>query len=175
MDDNLKAVKEQAYQAFSNKDYEKAVSLFKLLVDECKNTDPGETLNQLKNDLAVALMMNGQPQDSLPILMEIQYFYTEANNMHQLGLVYGNLATAYELLNSNSAAIDSYKKSVDCFEQSNSKSEKYIALKAIAVLYMKQRKIKDAVWTYIQATNANPKKTLRSLLVKFSFKIFTHS
>lgn len=175
MDGNLLALKAQAYQAFSEKNFENAVSLFKLLIDECATSVTGDTLNQLKNDLAVALILNGQPKDSLPILLETQYFFSESNNPHQLGLVYGNMATAYEALNNNNAAIDSYKKAVDCFEQSQSKQEKYISLRAIAVLLMKQGKIKESVWTYIQATNTNPKKTLLGMFVQFALKIFTHS
>lgn len=171
MDDNTHLAP-GAYQAFHQKKYSYAIELFEQRIEEFTHVpNKGGDSFLLKNDLAVCLILNGEPDKAIDILQTCYEFFKKESNETKVAMTLANTATAYEKKRKTKEAIGFYLQSLANFPSFEDNDVKYFIHHNLSLLYMRQLKFNKAVIQRFKALDYKQYLTLSDKLIQTVLRV----
>jgi len=107
----------QGKSAFENKRFDDAAELFRQAAEGYTLGRAGLMAAEMKNNMSVALLQAGKPQDALDAALGTDQLFEGAKDGKRQGMALGNQAAALEGLNRYDEAILAYERSAQLFAQ----------------------------------------------------------
>lgn len=173
MDDNTHLAPE-AYQAFRQGHYSRAIELFEQRIEEFSNTaEKGTESHLLKNDVAVCNILYGNPDKALSLLQECKAFFESADMPSKVAMTIANMATAYEKLNNVKEAIFHYTQALSNFPEFDDDDVKYFIHHNLSLLYIRRFKLNQAILHRLKALEYKEYLTIFDKIIRFFLRV-TH-
>ena len=121
----------------------------------------------MKNNLSVALLQAGKPQEALEAAQGTEQIFANANDTKHQAMAFGNQAAALEALNLYDEAIASYERSAELFASVGEGDMRAMVMKSAAALKLKTGKITDSAFKMMGALEAKQKPSFFDRILKF--------
>jgi len=160
---------EQGNQAFKNKNYLQAAELFNQAAEGFTQNHAGLLAAEMKNNMSVALLQAGKPQESLEAVFGTDIIFEGLKDIKRQGLAFGNQGAALEALKRYDEAIIAYERSAELFAQVGEGDLAAMVIKSSAAIKLKTGRITDSAFKMIGSLDVkkNPgffERILRYLL-----------
>ena len=136
----------QGKRAFADKKFDEAAALFRQAADGYTQGNVGLMAAEMMNNVSVALLQAGKPQESLDAVMGTEKIFEEAKDIKRQAMALGNTAAALEGLNRYDEAIQAYELSADLFGQVNEGDLRAMVMKSAAAIKLKTGKIAESAF-----------------------------
>ena len=136
----------QGKRAFADKKFDEAAALFREAADGYTQGNLGLMAAEMMNNVSVALLQAGKPQESLDVVMGTEKIFEEAKDIKRQAMALGNTAAALEGLNRYDEAIQAYELSADLFGQVNEGDLRAMVMKSAAAIKLKTGKIAESAF-----------------------------
>ncbi len=136
----------QGKRAFADKKFDEAAALFRQAADSYTQGSMGLMAAEMMNNVSVALLQAGKPQESLDAVMGTEKIFEEAKDIKRQAMALGNTAAALEGLNRYDEAIQAYELSADLFGQVNEGDLRAMVMKSAAAIKLKTGKITESAF-----------------------------
>lgn len=136
----------QGKRAFADKKFDEAAALFREAADGYTQGNLGLMAAEMMNNVSVALLQAGKPQESLDAVMGTEKIFEEAKDIKRQAMALGNTAAALEGLNRYDEAIQAYELSADLFGQVNEGDLRAMVMKSAAAIKLKTGKIAESAF-----------------------------
>lgn len=157
---------EKAKQAYGNKKYNDAASLFGQAADEYSLEEDVLTAAEMKNNQSVAFLQAGNAQASLDAVLGTDEVFAAAGDKRRQGMAMANQAAALEDLKRKDEAMNLYEKSVEILEEAGETDLRADVMRSIASLRVRQGKFVDAVMSMQDGLIEVKKPTLKQRILK---------
>ncbi|MFN8380948.1 MAG: hypothetical protein U0V02_03355 [Anaerolineales bacterium] len=136
----------QGKRAFADKKFDEAAALFRQAADGYTQGNVGLMAAEMMNNVSVALLQAGKPQESLDAVMGTEKIFEEAKDIKRQAMALGNTAAALEGLNRYDEAIQAYELSADLFGQVDEGDLRAMVMKSAAAIKLKTGKITESAF-----------------------------
>ncbi|MBE0682833.1 MAG: hypothetical protein IH589_13060 [Anaerolineales bacterium] len=147
----------QGKQAFVNKKFGEAAELFRQAAEGYTLGRAGLMAAEMKNNMSVALLQAGRPQESLDAALGTDKIFEESGDIKRQAMALGNIAAALEGLNRTDDAIENYERSAELFRQADEGDLRAMVMKSAAALKLKSGRITESAFKMMGSLEA--KKT----------------
>jgi tetratricopeptide (TPR) repeat protein len=147
----------QGKRAFLDKKFDEAAELFRQAAEGYTLSHAELMTAEMMNNMSVALLQAGKPQESLSAVLGTEKIFEEAKDIKRQAMALGNIAAALEALQRTDEAIASYELSAELFGQVNEGDLRAMVMKSAAALKLKSGKVTESAFKMIGALDA--KKT----------------
>jgi tetratricopeptide (TPR) repeat protein len=158
---DIAALTEKAKNEYEHKQFAQAVADFQLCLDQMSSANNAPAIAEMRNNLSVALLRNGQAQAALEAVLGTDLDFAAAGDIQKQGIALANTASAYDALKLFNEAAAAYEQAVDCFKSCGEKQYLSICLHALANLQLKTGKQYHALATLQAAYNEKPQASLK--------------
>lgn len=136
----------QGKRVFADKKFDEAADLFRQAADGYTQGNVGLMAAEMMNNVSVALLQAGKPQESLDAVMGTEKIFEEAKDIKRQAMALGNTAAALEGLNRYDEAIQAYELSADLFGQVDEGDLRAMVMKSAAAIKLKTGKITESAF-----------------------------
>lgn len=154
-------------QAFANKKFDEAVDYFRQAVEGYTSGRASLLAAEAKNNLSVALLKAGKPQESLDAVLGTDQIFKEVNDTTRQAMALGNQAAALEGLHRYDEAIEAYERSAELFAGVNEGDMRAIVMKSAAALKLKTGKITESAFKMMGSIDVKENPTFFERIMKF--------
>lgn len=154
-------------QAFEEKKFDDAAEYFRQAAEGYALSRSGLLAAEMRNNMSVALLQAGKPQEALEAALETDVIFADAKDLKRQGMALGNQAAALEGLNRYNEAIEKYERSADLFAQANEGDLRSMVMKSAAALKLKTGKITDSAFKMMGAVDVKDNPTFFERIMKF--------
>jgi len=158
---------EQGKQAFKKKKFIEAAELFNQAADGFTQGRAGLLAAEMKNNMSVALLQAGKPQEALDAVLGTDSCFEEAKDIKRQGMALGNQAAALEALNRNDEAIIVYERSAELFAQAGEGDLRAMVMKSAAGIKLKTGKITESAFKMIGSLDVKENPSFFERILKF--------
>lgn len=158
---------EQGKQAFMNRNFDEAAELFRQAAEGFTLGRSGLLAAEMKNNLSVALLQAGKPQESLDAVLGTDKFYESVKDVKSQAMALGNIAAALEGLNRYDEALTAYEKSAELFAQVGEGDLRSMVIKSAAAIKLKTGKVTDSAFKMMGSLEAKDNPGLFERILKF--------
>jgi tetratricopeptide (TPR) repeat protein len=162
---------EQGKQAFANRQFDQAASLFTRAASAYQALDDAINAAEAKNNLSVALLQAGKVQEAYQAAAGTEQVFASAGDLKRQGMALGNQAAALEALKQNDQAIEAYERSAALFAEAGEGEMRSMVLQSAAALKLRRGKIMDSAISMIGSAESNPKPNLLQRFLKFLLRL----
>jgi len=162
---------QEGKHAFEEGRYADAIRLFTEAADAL--SDAGKTLDaaEAKNNLSVALLMDGRPREALDAAMGTDEIFAEAGDPRRQAIAFGNQAAALEALGRLEDALKAYERSAELFADAGESDLRATVLKSIAAIRLRRGEFTDSAMSMMEHLNAAEHPTLLQRILKFILRL----
>jgi tetratricopeptide (TPR) repeat protein len=164
----LEALGKQAYQ---NRQYQEAAEYFRQAAEGYTLGRAGLLAAEMRNNLSVALLKAGKPQEALDAALDTDKVFEGANDTKRRAMALGNQAAALEGLQRFAEAIETYERSAELFASINEGDLRASVMKAAAALKLRTGKIAESAFKMMGAVEAKDHPTIFERIVKFFLRL----
>ncbi|MBI3162571.1 MAG: hypothetical protein HYZ23_08675 [Chloroflexi bacterium] len=154
MASNPASLAEQGKQAFANKRFDEAADLFRQAAEGFTLGRNGLLAAEMKNNLSVALLQAGKPQESLDAALGTDLIFEGAKDITKQGMALGNQAAALEALHRYDEAIAAYERSAELFAQAGEGDLRAMVMKSAAAIKLKTGRITESAFKMMGSLDA---------------------
>lgn len=158
---------EKGKQAFDNKNFDEAADYFRRAAEGYTLGRAGLLAAEAKNNLSVALLQAGKPQEALDAVLETDQLFAAAKDIKRQAMALGNQAAALEGLNRNQEALEKYEQSADLFGQANEGDMRALVMKSAAAIKLKSGRITESAFKMMGSVDVKQNPTLFERIMKF--------
>jgi tetratricopeptide (TPR) repeat protein len=158
---------EQGKQAFKSKKFDEAAEFFRQAAEGSTLGGDGALAAEMKNNLSVALLQAGKPQESLDAVLGTDKFYEGVNDIKSQAMALGNQAAALEALNRYDEAVAVYERSADLFAQVGEGDLRAMVMKSGAAIKLKTGKVADSAFKMMGSLDAKDNPSFFERILKF--------
>lgn len=153
--------------AFENKKFEDAAEYFRQAAESYSLGRAGLLSAEMRNNMSVALLQAGKPQQALEAALETDLVFAGANDPKRQAMALGNQAAALEGLNRYTEAIEKYERSADLFGQASEGDLRAMVMKSAAALKLKTGKITESAFKMMGSIDVKDNPTFFERIMKF--------
>lgn len=158
---------EQGKQAFKNKNFDQAADLFRQAAEGYAQSRVESLAAEMKNNMSVALLQAGRPQESLDAVLGADKFYEGVQDIKSQAMALGNQAAALEGLNRYDEAIAAYERSAELFSQIGEGDLRAMVMKSAAAIKLKTGKVTDSAFKMMGSLDAKDNPSFFERILKF--------
>ena len=158
---------EQGKQAFKNKKFDEAAELFSQAAEGYTLSSAGLMSAEMQNNMSVALLQAGKPQESLDCRTGYRQVFAEAKDIKRQGMALGNQAAALEALNRYDEAIEKYDLAAQLFDQAGEGDLRAMVMKSSAAIKLKTGKVTDSAFKMMGSLDAKDNPSFFERILKF--------
>lgn len=158
---------EKGKQAFQNKKFDEAADYFRRAADGYTLGRAGVMAAEAKNNLSVALLQAGKPQEALDATLGTDQVFAGANDIKRQAMALGNQAAALEELRRPQEALEKYEQSAELFGQANEGDLRAMVMKSAAALKLRSGKVMESAFKMAGAMEVKQNPTLFERIMKF--------
>ena len=158
---------EQGKQAFKNRLFDEAVELFYQAAEGYTLGKADLMSAEMKNNMSVALLQAGKPQESLAAALDTDLVFADAKDIKRQGMALGNQAAALEALNRYEEAIVKYDLAAQLFAQAGEGDLRALVMKSSAAIKLKTGKVTDSAFKMMGSLEAKDNPTFFERILKF--------
>jgi tetratricopeptide (TPR) repeat protein len=158
---------EQGKQAFNNKRFDEAAELFRQAAEGFTLGRAGLLAAEMKNNMSVALLQAGKPQEALDAALGMDIFFEGAKDIKSQGMALGNQAAALEALNRYDEAINAYERSAGLFAQAGEGDLRAMVMKSAAGIKLKTGKIAESAFKMMGSLDVKDNPGFFERILKF--------
>jgi tetratricopeptide (TPR) repeat protein len=162
---------EQGKQAFRNKKFDEAVDLFRQATEGFTLSNAGTQVAEMKNNMSVALLQAGKPQESLDAVLGTDKFYEDLQDVKSQAMALGNQAAALEGLHRYDEAIADYGRSAELFFQIGEGDLRAMVMKSAAAIKLKTGKVTDSAFKMMGSLDAKDTPSFFERILKFFLRL----
>lgn len=156
----------RAKAAFEEKNYSEAARIFHQILTS-RDPEPTHVVAaEIRNNLSVALLKNGQPQAALEQALGTDQVFAEHVDPEKQAMALGNIAAALAELGRLDEALDYYQRSSALFKQCGNQEMRGYVLHEISSLQMRRGKQVESLFAMDAALQTKPKLTWRERILK---------
>lgn len=160
----------QGKKAFRAKRFDEAAELFHQAAKGYALGRSGLHAAEMKNNMSVALLQAGKPQEALDAALGTDEVFARADDTKRRAMALGNQAAALHELNRDAEALEKYDLAADLFIQINEKELLSIVKKSAAAIRLKDGKVTEAAYNMIGSLSAKPKPNIFERMMKSLLK-----
>jgi tetratricopeptide (TPR) repeat protein len=158
---------EQGKQAFKNKKFDEAGELFSQAAEGYASGSAALMSAEMRNNMSVALLQAGKPQESLTAALGTDQVFAGANDIKRQGMALGNQASALEALNRYDEAIEKYDLAAQLFDQAGDGDLRALVMKSSAAIKLKTGKVTASAFKMIGSLEAKDNPSFFERILKF--------
>ena len=158
---------EQGKQAFKNKKFDEAVELFSQAAEGYALSSDGLMSAEMQNNVSVALLQAGKPQESLTAALDTDQVFAEAKDIKRQGMALGNQAAALEALNRYDEATEKYDLAAQLFDQAGEGDLRAMVMKSSAAIKLKKGKVTDSAFKMMGSLDAKDNPSFFERILKY--------
>jgi len=158
---------EQGKQAFRNKNFDEAADLFHQAAQGFTLANSQSQAAEMKNNISVALLQAGKPQESLDAVLGTDKFYESIKDVKSQAMALGNQAAALEGLNRYDEAVVAYERSAELFAQVGEGDLRAMVMKSAAAIKLKTGKVTDSAFKMMGSLDAKDNPSFFERILKF--------
>lgn len=157
----------QGKRAFADKKFNEAAELFRGAAEGYTLGRDGLMAAEMINNVSVALLQAGKPQESLDAVLGTAKIFEEAKDIKRQAMALGNTAAALEALNRTDEAIEAYELSAELFKQVDEGDLRAMVMKSAAALKLKTGKITESAFKMMGSLEAKKTPGIFERILKF--------
>ncbi len=169
---NPVALSEKGKRAFAEKKYQEAADYFRQAAHEFTLGRAGDMAAEMQNNLSVALLQAGKPQEALDAVLGTDEYFAGMKDIKRQAMSLGNQAAALEALGRLDEAVEKYERSADLFAQAGEGDLRAMVMKSAAAIKLKSGKVTDSAFKMMGALEAKDNPSFFERILKF-FMRFT--
>jgi tetratricopeptide (TPR) repeat protein len=158
---------EQGKQAFHNKNFDEAADLFNQAADGYTLGHDGLMAAEMRNNVSVALLQAGKPQESLAAALATDQVFADAKDIKRQGMALGNQAAALEALKRYDEAIEKYDLAAQLFAQAGEGDLRALVMKSSAAIKLKTGRVTDSAFKMMGSLEAKDTPSIFERILKF--------
>lgn len=160
-------IAEKGKKAFENKKFDEAVELFHQAAEGFTLGRSGLMAAEMKNNMSVALLQAGKPQEALLAALDTDIIFAGANDIKRQGMALGNQAAALEGLHRYDEAIAAYERSAELFTQAGEGDLRSMVMKSAAGIKLKTGKITESAFKMMGSLDVKENPNIFERILKF--------
>ncbi len=157
----------QGKRAFLDKKFDEAAGLFREAAESYTLGRSELMAAEMMNNVSVALLQAGKPQESLDAVQGTAKIFEEANDIKRQGMALGNTAAALEALHRTDEAIAAYELSAELFKQVDEGDLRAMVMKSAAALKLKSGKITESAFKMMGSLEAKKTPGIFERILRF--------
>lgn len=154
-------------KSFAEKKFDDAAEYFRQAAMGYSLGRAGLSAAESRNNMSVALLQAGKPQEALEAALETDQVFAGAGDVKRQAMALGNQAAALEGLNRYDEAIAKYERSADLFGSINEGDLRSMVMKSAAALKLKTGKITESAFKMMGAVDVKQNPTVFERIMKF--------
>ena len=158
---------EQGKQAFANRRFDEAAELFSQAAEGYTVGRDGLMSAEMQNNVSVALLQAGKPQESLTAALDTDQVFADAKDVKRQGMALGNQAAALEALNRYDEAAEKYDLAAQLFDQAGEGDLRAMVMKSSAAIKLKSGKVTDSAFKIMGSLDAKDNPSFFERILKF--------
>lgn len=158
---------DEGKKAFANKKFVEAAEYFRQAAEGYSLGRAGLMAAEMRNNMSVALMQAGKPQEALDAALETDGIFASANDVKRQAMALGNQASALEGLQRYDEALEKYEKSAELFASVDEGDMRALVMKSAAALKLKKGKVTDSAFKMMGSVYAKENPTFFERIMKF--------
>lgn len=161
----------QGKRAFAEQRYHEAAELFRRAAEGYALARAGLHAAEMKNNMSVALLQAGKPQEALEAAQGTERVFEEANDKKRQAMALGNQAAALDELKRYDEALEKYELAAELFRQAGEGDLRAMVMKSAAAVKLKTGKVAESAFKMIGSLDAKETPGLFERFLKFLLKI----
>ena len=157
----------QGKNAFADKKFDEAAILFRQAAECYTLGRDGLMAAEMLNNVSVALLQAGKPQESLDAVLGTAKTFEEAKDVKRQAMALGNTASALESLNRNEEAIEAYELSAELFKQVGEGDLRAMVMKSSAALKLRSGKVTESAFKMMGSLEAKKNPGFFERILRF--------
>ncbi|GIV63772.1 MAG: hypothetical protein AB1457_05575 [Chloroflexota bacterium] len=137
---DIQKMTQKAWEAYQHEDYESAASAFSAVVEVLTGENQKLQQAEMKNNLSVALLKAGKPQEAYQAALGTEQVFAEAGDLKRQAIALANLASALEEMNRLGEALNSFTQAAALFKQIQEKEMRAYVMQRISTIQLRQGK-----------------------------------
>lgn len=158
---------EQGKSAFENKKFDEAAELFRQAAEGFTLGRAGLMAAEMKNNMSVALLQAGKPQDALDAALGTDQVFEGDKDVKRQAMALGNQAAALDGLNRYDEAITAYERSAELFAQASEGDLRSMVMKSAAAIKLKTGKVTDSAFKMMGSLDVKDNPSFFERILKF--------
>lgn len=158
---------EKGKQAFKKKKFTEAAEYFNQAADGFTQARAGLLAAEMKNNMSVALLQAGKPQEALDAALGTERPFAEAKDIKRQGMAFGNQAAALEALNRYDEAIIAYERSAELFAQAGEGDLRAMVMKSAAGVKLKTGRVTESAFKMMGSIDVKENPSFFERILKF--------
>lgn len=158
---------EQGKRAFEAGRFEEAAALFRQASKEFSLGREGLSAAEMDNNLSVALLQGGRPQEALDAALGTDDYFAGAKDRKRQAMALGNQAAALEALNRLDEALAKYERAAELFGELGEGDLRAMVMKSAAAIKLKTGRITESAFKMMGALDAKDKPSLFERILRF--------
>ncbi len=157
----------QGKNAFEHKKFDEAAEFFRQASEGYTMGRAGLMAAEMKNNMSVALLQAGKPQEALEAALGTDQIFQSAKDIKRQGMSLGNQAAALESLNRYDEAIATYERSAELFAQAGEGDLRSMVMKSAAAIKLKTGKITESAFKMMGSLDVKENPSFFERILKF--------
>ncbi len=158
-------------QAFQDKQFDEAAGYFRQAAQAYALARADLPAAEMKNNLSVALLQAGKPQESLDAALGTDEVFERANDMKRQAMALGNQAAALDELKRYGEAFEKYERSAALFEQAGEGDLRAMVMKSAASIQLKTGNVGRSAFKMMGSLDAKKNPGLFERILKFFMRL----
>lgn len=161
----------QGKRAYQNKKFNEAADLFRQAAEGYTLGRAGLMAAEMKNNMSVALLQAGKPQESLDAAFGTDQIFEGAKDTKRQAMALGNQAAALEALHRYDEAIEKYELSAELFKQINEGDLRSMVMKSAAAIKLKTGRVAESAIKMMGSLDAKQTPGFFERILKFFLRL----
>lgn len=154
-------------RAFENRDFVQAAEYFRQAAEGYALGRAGLQAAESQNNLSVALLQAGKPQESLDAALGTDETFAAAKDTKRQAMALGNQAAALEALHRYDEALTKYEQSAELFGQIDEGDLRAMVMKSAAAIKLKTGKITESAFKMMGSLDVKKNPGFFERILKF--------
>lgn len=157
----------QGKQAFQEKKFAEAAEYFREAAEGYTLGCAGLLAAEMRNNMSVALLQAGKPQEALEAALGTDGVFKGANDIKRQAMALGNQAAALEELNRHEEALEKYEYSAELFKQAGEDDLRSMVMKSAAAIKLKKGNVAESAFKMIGSLDVKKTPNFFERILKF--------
>ena len=164
--DDPSALAEKGKSAFRKGQFDAAAELFRRAAEGYTRGRAGLLAAEMQNNLSVALLQAGKPEESLAAVLGSDKIFEDAADLKRQGMALGNQAAALEALGRTDEALAAYERSAEILSQAKEGEMLAMVKKSAAAIRLKRGELKASALGMLGSIEAKDKPSFFERILK---------
>lgn len=166
-DTELQQLAETAQRAYESGGFESAAQAFGSAARGYAALGDVLRAAELKNNMSVALLRAGRPQEALQAALGTDEVFAGAGDQKRQGMAFGNQAAALEGLHKYDEALALYERSAGLFAEAREGDLRSMVLKSAAAIKLKRGRLGESAFQMIGSLDARDRPSAFERILKY--------